>query len=114
MSNYSYRVTTATVTIANGATDSGAVNVQHASIVGIRTPAALTGTSFTLQDSDDGTTFYPVYDASGSPVTISVGTSRTILFTASDFIALNKYLRFVSSGAEAAERSITVLLRGID
>ncbi len=70
---------TDTATIANGAALSGTVDSGGMRLVGILTPAAVTGTQLTLQASPDrGSTFFDVYDAAGNEYVITVGTSRFI------------------------------------
>lgn len=106
-------VSEGSVTIANGATTSGVQNCINGALIGIVMPAAFTGTSISLTASSSATgTFTPVYNSSGIQVAIQVGTSRTILFSPTDFIGL-KYVKLVSNGAEAADRSIICILRAL-
>lgn len=101
-----------TVTIANGQTVSSELRTGYrTSVVAIITPAALTGTAVTFQGSVDGSTFVPVYNE-GTQYSVNVGTSR--------YVALNNALlggvqsiKVVSGSAEAAERTIQVVLKEV-
>lgn len=68
-------------TIANGASLSGAINVQGWDVVAIEQPAACEGTAFTFQISMDGLTFVDVYDSAGAElsVTKSATLAQTLL-----------------------------------
>lgn len=67
------------VTIANGASVSGSVDSYGMRLVGLITPATITGTQFTLQATiDGGSTWTNVYDAAGNEYVITVGASRYI------------------------------------
>ena len=102
-----------TVTIASGQQISGVLDTFGMSLVGIRMPAAFTGTTLTFQESNSSTgTFRDVYNASGNQLSIPVSTNRTILFTPSDFAGL-RYVKIKSGSSEAADRSINVILRGL-
>lgn len=99
------------VTIANGGTNSTAVDISKYALAGIEFPAALTGTGVTLQVSQDNSTFVTVYQASGD-VTITKQNSKLVLVGATykTLEGLGKYLRVVSSGAEGAERTLKLYL----
>jgi hypothetical protein len=98
--------------IASGQTKSGVIDLSGCVLVGILTPAALTGTSFSFEASTaaDGT-FLPVYDISGNPVSVDVGTSRFIAILPSDLAGI-QYLKLVSGSSEGAQRIIGLSCRG--
>ena len=106
-----------TVTIASGATASAAVSVpQDCTLVAVGTPAALTGTSFTFEVSDDdGTTYKPLYNGS-TQYSVTVGTSRHIALDATATrsvlggpAAAPTWMKVISGSAEGASRNITLI-----
>jgi hypothetical protein len=103
-----------TVTIANGGTASTAVQLfGNAKIWNVAAkafilPAAFTGTSVSIQASLDGSTWVGLYDENNAALSFTVTQGRAYRMIADDFAGW-PYLRFVSNGAEAAERTITVL-----
>ncbi len=100
------------VAIANGQTVSDAVDLGGLRPIALVTPAALTGTSFTFQSSVDGTTFVPVYDSSGSQVSVTVSTSRFVVLSPTSFAGV-RHLKVVSGSAEGAARTIQIVARAI-
>lgn len=104
------RVGTRTVTIASGQTVSGAVSLGGASLVGIITPAALTGTTLTFQASADGTTYVPVYTTAGVAASVTVAASRYTAVPPTT-IPGAPYLKVVSGSAEGADRTITLVVQ---
>lgn len=97
----------ATVTIANGATASDAVDIAEYTLTGIEFPAALTGTGLTFQVSQDNSTFVDVHNT-----TITKQNSKLVLVgtTYNALEGLGRYLKVVSSGAEGAARTIKLYL----
>lgn len=100
------------VKIASGQTESEAIDCRGGVLVGIKTPAALTGTSLTFKVSDDGVSYVDYYNALGGKLTITLGTNRRIGIEPVDFAGIQK-LKIVSNSAEAAEREFTLFLRGM-
>ena len=100
------------VTIASGQTVSNAVNCLGTVLVGIQTPAALTGTSLTFQVSDAGVTFFDYYNAAGNQVTVAMSVDKRIGLLPADFAGI-QYIKLVSSSAEGAERKFTLIFRGM-
>jgi hypothetical protein len=107
LNNITYETT---VTIASGATTSGAVDLLGMVLVGIIMPSAFTGTSITFQASPDNSTFTAVYNSAGTQLTATVSTSRTILFSPGDFVGVRN-LKLVSGSTEGGSRIITLILR---
>ena len=103
---------TTSVTIAQGATVSSAIDMRGQAMVAILLPSALTGTTMSFKGSWDGTNFYDAYNTSGTPLSIAVSTNRWVFFTATDFVALD-YLQLVSGSAEAGARTIIVKTRSL-
>lgn len=103
-------IDTSTVTIASSGTVSTAVDLGGHNLVGIQTPAALTGTTMTFQGSVDGSTYNVLYDTDGTALSITVAVDSLILIVPSDFAAV-RYLKLVSGSSEGAERTITLVHR---
>lgn len=99
------------VTIASSGTTSTALNLLRTyELVGIYTPAALTGTAFTFQASDDGVTYGTVVDAMGANVSITVAVSEYQNISGLGLSGAN-YIKVVSGSTEGAERTITLVYR---
>jgi len=103
----------ATVTIANGASLSGAVSLGAGDPVSIQMPTAFTGTQLTFQVSHDNSTFQNLYDAAGSEVTVTVAASRNVPLP-SPLQAGWRYLKIRSGTAatptaEGGARTITLI-----
>lgn len=105
--NISYQ---STVTIANGATLSDAVDLSGYVLVGLIIPAAFTGTTITFSMSDDNATFYGINNAGGTALSATVAVSKCILFTPGDFVGI-RHLKLTSGSAEAAARTIKLITR---
>lgn len=113
MSSYlQERLELETAIIANGQTTSGAINCYGRVLVGIITPAALTGTSFKIQVSYDGITYLSYYNLSGSELNIAVGANRHIGLLPADFAGA-KFFKIISNSAEGAARTIKTIMRGM-
>jgi hypothetical protein len=97
-----------TATIANGATTSDAIDLKTARLWAIRTPAALTGTAFTFTVSEDCSTYYALYDSTGTAVSWTVAASRYIINVSPTNWLSIRCFKIVSGSAEGAERSIIV------
>lgn len=107
----------ATATIANGATVSGAIETKAGNdmaLVGIITPAALTGVAFTFQacHTDAAGTFNAVYDTTGTQTSFTVSTSRFIRVDPITFCGAS-FIKVVSGSAEGAARSIVLVFRRV-
>lgn len=98
------------VVIPSSSTTSGAATISSGTrVVGLKTPAALTGSNVSFQSSsDNGVSFQAVYNG-GSLYSVAVGTDR--------YIALDKdvfdgaaFVKVVSDGTEAAARTITLVI----
>ena len=95
------------LTIASGATQSDHFRLTGDNIIGILFPAAMTGTSLTVEVSFDGSSFHAL-----TGVSLGV-TVDEALEVASSTIFGWPFVRFVSSAAEGAERTLTVLVKEI-
>lgn len=101
-----------TATIANGATTSGAIDLGGGALVGIRTPATLTGTSFAVQAADEAGNFLAVYDSSGNAVAITAAADRHIYLNPANFAGLRQ-IKLVSNASEGGDRTITLIVRPV-
>ena len=106
---------TVAVTIASGASLSGAAAIGDSSVIGVLMPAAWTAASLTFQVSVDGTNYYNLYDDAGSEVTAQASTSRCVLLEPKQFIGF-RYLKIRSGTAASAvnqggDRIITLVVR---
>lgn len=108
------QLVTRTATIANGASLSGAVEIDGATLVGVVMPAAWTTANLTLQMSADDSNFANVYDELGSEKTITAAASRYILLNPSDYLGSNSLkIRSGTSGTpvnQGGDRTITIIL----
>lgn len=98
---------TDTVTIASSGTTSTSLQLQGTIPLAIQTPAALTGTSFTFQSSNDGSAWYDLYNGS-TLYSVTVGINRYIALNPDVFEAV-RYVRIVSGSTEAASRTIVLI-----
>lgn len=100
-----------TATIANGASVSGAVEIQGRNIDyemgSLILSGTYTNTSFDLQAEIDGT-WYDIYDTYGTKFSVSVATGKHSL-PADVFKDVNK-VRVKGASNEGAERTVTFLL----
>ena len=108
----SYDLEEVEVTIASSGTVSTAANLLGMRLVGIVTPAALTGTALTFQGSADGSTYTALYDTAGDAVGATVAADRWVVLDPADFAGI-PYIKAVSGSAEAAERTITLIVRPV-
>lgn len=93
------------VSIANAATTSTALQIPNdCAVVSIQTPAALTGTTLSIQGSQDGSTFGDIW-IDGIAFSITVTTSKVYQISPRTTIGL-KAIKLVSGSAEGADRTI--------
>lgn len=108
---------TATVTIANGASLSGAICLGAGVLSAIQMPAGWDAAALTFQVSDDGgTTWKELQDSSGTATTVSAPTAgNRYEVDATDFkSAVFLKVRSGTSGAavnQTADRVITLISR---
>ena len=110
----SQAVETTTVTIANGASLSGAVDLGGRKLVGIIMPDTWTAAGLTFQGSIDGTNFFNVYDGS-SERTVNVAASYYSALALSDWVGF-RWIKIRSGTAasavnQAAERVLTLVVQ---
>lgn len=108
-----------TVTIANGASLSDALDLVHRTLCAILMPASWTAAGLTFQGSADGVTYGNIYDADGEAALTStvVGASRLLILNPAAFVGA-RYVK-VRSGtsgtpaSQGAERVLTLITREI-
>lgn len=101
---------TKAATIANGETTSGAVDLEHATVVGLRWPAAFTGSkiTFTASSTPDGT-YVAVVDTGGTTVEVAAAAAK-VTGLIPDLASL-RWVKIVSDAAEGAERAFTFICK---
>lgn len=116
MSQYIPR-TAQTVTIPNGASVSGTIDLTDTSLLGFVSPDAWTTAALNLEVSDDGTNWSSAYDAFGAQIG-SLASPVVASRYAVDMASLLpwRYVRFrsgtaASPVAQGADRSIKAICR---
>lgn len=100
------------VTIANGGTTSSVAEQDRATLVGLVTPAALTGVAITFSVSADGATYNTLYKDDGNAYSVTVAASRYIALDYAKFIGV-RHIKLISGSAEGAERVIATVWRDL-
>jgi len=100
-----------TVTIANGAATSGAFRVGEFNKGSIQVPAAITGTSYTIHVSNDGSTYAAVRAVGGTAIGAVNWAADNMLPIPAEVFSF-KWAKIVSQASEAAARSFSVMLKG--
>jgi len=105
-----------TATVASGGTTTGWINILNDNgpmgFTSIITPATLTSTSLTVQVSLDGSTALTLYDYTGLTFTIPCVANAWIALDPALFLGF-PWVRVVMGSAEAAERSLKLVVREI-
>lgn len=102
------------VTIANGESLSGAVNLGGMFPGAFALPAELDGTALTFQGSVDDVTFYNLYDTTGTEVNYTVAASRLLIPNMSHFYGLSSLkVRAGTAGAATNQTGATVIKIGL-
>lgn len=101
----------ATATIASGGTVSSAIDIREYAIFGMVIPAAFTGIAITFQVcATSGGTFQGLYNTSGNAVSVTVAQGRS--YDVPTEVASWPYVKLVSGSAEAADRTLTLVMKG--
>lgn len=104
------RASSTTVTIASGQTTSQAIDVGEWLIAGIRTPAALTGTTMTFTGATkEAGTYLAIRDSAGTAISVTVSADDHIVIEPQTFAGV-QWIKLVSGSSEAADREITLVL----
>ena len=97
-----------TITISSGQTASSSFTAREFAFGSIEAPSTLTGTTFHIEVSLDGTNFVDAYDQSGNQITFTPTVSTAHRIPNDAFPAIE--MRIVSDSAEGADRTFKVLL----
>lgn len=99
------------VQIANAASGSSAIDCLAMVLVGIKFPAAFTGTTVTFEmcDTIDGT-YVPVYNSSGQ-VSYTIAQGRYYAIDPKDLQGI-RFLKIKSGSTEGAARTLICSLKG--
>jgi hypothetical protein len=105
---------TLTVTIANGASLSDAVDLGGRKLVAIVMPSSWTAASLTFQASPDGVTYDDLYD-SATERSVTAAASRYLAFNIADWVSV-RFLKIRSGTAgtpvnQAAARTLTLVVQ---
>ena len=103
-------IKTKTVTIAASGTKTDAIDLKTDRLSGVQIPSAWTAANLTLEVSADNSTFVPLYDQTGTIVTMTVGgTSRVVKAPLVDLLAY-RFVKLVSTNAQDAARELILHL----
>ena len=100
-----------TVTIASSGTTSGAIFVGDFNAGSYLLPATMTGTAMTIHGSVDGVTWVAIRNDAGTALS-AVTTAANGQYKIPAEAFAYQSIKFVSGSTEAAERTITVFLKG--
>lgn len=103
-----------TVTIANGASLSGALNLGGMFPGAFVIPAEFDGAAITFQGSIDDANFFNLYDATGTEVNYTVSASRCVVPNLGQFYGLSSIkVRAGTAGAASNQTGDTVIGIGL-
>jgi hypothetical protein len=104
-----------TVTIASGQTTSGAVDLAGYVLVGIRLPSSFTGTALKISESATfGGTYQNVYlPSTSADLSLTVAQGKSIPIEVPANLLPWRFIKIISGSAEAADRTITLIVRPI-
>lgn len=102
------------VTIASGGSTSDEIDLSRSGeqVVGIVTPATITGTALTFTVCVAGTTFVPLHVGAGTAYSITVAASRFTHVDPNAFLGVSK-LKVVSGAVEAQDTIISIITRPV-
>jgi hypothetical protein len=101
------------VTIANGATTSGEVDLGQTSVVALLMPADFTGTAITFLSAEAaGGTFRTVTNADGTDYSVVVAGGVHVALDPSALCGV-RFLKLVSDAAEGGARTVILATRGL-
>ena len=106
-----YKKNTQTTTFAGLVSSPVYVDSQITSGIIIPVDAAFNLITLSVQVSTDGQNFYNLYDDTGAPKTISIGSGRAIFFDLGSYAGF-AYIQFTAS-ASLNGKTITVIFREV-
>ena len=102
-----------TFTVANGATTSDTLDLGGMTVVGLRTPSALTSTNMTFKAGVDQTdTVQTLKYSNGTNITFNLANAIQVPCDPSDFASV-RYLQLVMGSSEGGARSIDIVVREV-
>ena len=100
------------IDISANANNSSAAQCDGLLLSGVVFPAAMTGSTITFDFSFDGTTWYDVVETDGTEVSYAVSVGNVVRVDPSGWaFAATGFLRVVSNGSEAADRTINLIFK---
>ena len=100
------------IDISANANNSSAAQSDGLLLSGVVFPAAMTGSTITFDFSFDGTTWYDVVETDGTEVSYAVSAGNVVRVDPSGWaFAATGFLRVVSNGSEAADRTINLIFK---
>lgn len=102
-----------TVTIADSATQSGAIDLRGHSLVGLFLPSTFDGTTVTFQTSLTlGGTYVDVQDGTGSAISKTSAASKYVPISPTDFAGV-RYLKITAGTSQTGASIITLATRQV-
>ena len=99
--------------IANGATESGAIDLSGTTLSAIAFPAEFDGNALTLKASTSANgTFVDVYEATGVALTIQGGASRIVTIEPARMAGL-QYIKLIADTAQTGDSTLTLMTRPV-
>jgi len=101
-----------TVSIANNATESDVIDCRKNQLVGFYTPASMTGSTWGLKASYDGTNFFDATDEGTNYSGLTLQSSKLHSVKPSVSAPI-QYAKIVTGSAQSGAKSIVCVLRPI-
>ena len=107
-----FQVKNVLIDVSQDASNSVSFKTDGLLLSGIEFPAAMTGTSITVDHSLDNSTWVDVFETDGTELTYTVSAGNLIRLDPSGWaFAGEGWLRITSDGTEVADRTLKVYLR---
>jgi hypothetical protein len=108
-----FDVITATTTIANGATDSAAIDLGVATLAGLTFDSAFDGTTITFKVATaSGGTFVPMVNSSGTTISYTVAASKYLPLDPAIFAGI-RHFKITAGTSQTGISTITIHKRGM-
>lgn len=106
-----------TATISNGQAITASIYLRDQPLVAIQMPASWTTANLTFQGSNDGTTFFDVYNLDGDEYTVTAAAGRYIVLSPFEF-QWARYIKIRSGTTgtpvnQSADRTIVLVTRRV-
>ncbi len=111
---YNERVYSESVTIASGQTAGSVLDTQGACLVGLVTPAAMTGTSLVFNVGNSAAAMFPLHDRFNARVTLPIATGEARAYALDPAIFVGyQFVQVVSASSEGAARTLQLQMIGL-